>query len=104
MDLNEDCTVVMTASYDNTLKFWDLRSVNREPIQTLSDFRDSVTTGLSIAYMYLCMYVSSDRNEPVCMFVLTAAIVCTSDCAVLAGSVDGSVRVYDMRMGRLQVL
>eukprot|EP01035_Chromulina_nebulosa_P027846 gene27846-36671_t len=65
VDLNEDCTVVMTASYDNTLKFWDLRSVNREPIQTLSDFRDSVTT-------------------------------------VLAGSVDGSVRVYDMRMGRLQ--
>ena len=61
MDLNEDCTVVMTASYDNTLKFWDLRSVNREPIQTLSDFRDSVTTGPTIAslayvYMYVCVY------------------------------------------------
>ena len=38
------------------------------------------------------------------MIANTSIIVCTSDCAVLAGSVDGSVRVYDLRMGRLQVL
>ena len=146
----------MTASYDNTLKFWDLRSVNREPIQTLSDFRDSVTTGLNIEYwlalytvsildvyvLYVhqwcdCVEISYPKKKcnfsmlsnSTCMYIrtyiwtylylwifclcsvgdqflpsLSFLLVCTSDCAVLAGSVDGSVRVYDMRMGRLQVV
>lgn len=71
MALNDDCTVLITASYDNTVKFWDLRSNNREPIQTLSDFTDAVTS------------------------------VLTTENGIVSASVDGFVRVYDMRSGRL---
>jgi mitogen-activated protein kinase organizer 1 len=35
--------VLVTGSYDKTVKIWDLKSHARTPIQTLSDFRDSVT-------------------------------------------------------------
>lgn len=66
---NQYDTVAFTASYDGTVKCWDLRSASRDPIQTMDDFKDSVTS------------------------------LARTDVAILAGSVDGCVRMYDMRQG-----
>lgn len=68
--VNTDGTVVFTASYDQTIKCWDLRAANsHEPIQVLNQFKDSVTT---VRY---------------------------SDGLIYGGSVDGTVRTFDMRQG-----
>jgi len=67
--------VLFSASYDGTVRAWDGRSRSRDPIQVLSDAKDSVTA-FSVAG-------SGGAAE------------------VVAASVDGSVRTYDLRMGRL---
>ena len=66
-----DGDVVFTASYDQTVKAWDLRSHSRVPVQTLDAHRDSVTS------------------------------VDVGPHAVLTGCVDGSCRAFDLRAGRL---
>jgi mitogen-activated protein kinase organizer 1 len=71
IDFNNDATVLMSASYDKTLCCWDLRSNMREPIQIMQDFTDSVTS------------------------------IARTDYAILAGSVDGKIRTYDIRSGLL---
>eukprot|EP00511_Aplanochytrium_stocchinoi_P000381 CAMPEP_0204822016 /NCGR_PEP_ID=MMETSP1346-20131115/202_1 /ASSEMBLY_ACC=CAM_ASM_000771 /TAXON_ID=215587 /ORGANISM="Aplanochytrium stocchinoi, Strain GSBS06" /LENGTH=253 /DNA_ID=CAMNT_0051948015 /DNA_START=406 /DNA_END=1167 /DNA_ORIENTATION=- len=67
----KDSTVAMTASYDATVRLWDLRQFNSRPIQILKDFKDSVTS------------------------------VCCSEDEIMACSMDGFVYVYDIRAGRL---
>lgn len=71
--MNEDCTVLITGSYDQTIRLWDMRSNDRDPIQILDDFQDSVTS------------ISRTRHE------------------IIGGSVDGCIRIYDLRMGRMYV-
>jgi mitogen-activated protein kinase organizer 1 len=68
--MNNEGTVLLTGSYDKTILIWDLRSNTRDAIQTLSDFKDSVTSVLSTS------------NE------------------IIAGCVDGNIRTYDIRNGR----
>uniref|UniRef100_A0A0G4FJC4 Uncharacterized protein n=1 Tax=Chromera velia CCMP2878 TaxID=1169474 RepID=A0A0G4FJC4_9ALVE len=66
--------VFVTGSYDKTVRFWDMRARNRNAIQTIDDeFRDSVTC---------CVLTKED---------------------VICGSLDGSVRSFDLRMGRVSV-
>lgn len=72
VEFNDDATVLITASYDQTVKCWDMRTSNRDPIQVMQDFKDSVT--------------SLARTES----------------AIIAGCVDGNVRIYDLRKGQLQ--
>jgi mitogen-activated protein kinase organizer 1 len=69
---NDEATVLITASYDQTAKCWDMRSNNRDPIQVMSDFKDSVSC------------------------------VARTDTTIIIGSIDGFVRVYDLRKGQLQ--
>ncbi|EGD72466.1 mitogen-activated protein kinase organizer 1 [Salpingoeca rosetta] len=69
--LNEEGTVAVSGSYDATAKLWDLRSSSREPIQTLSEAKDSIPA------------------------------VDVSDHEILTAAVDGHVRRYDIRMGRM---
>lgn len=71
LDTNTDGTVLVSGSYDRTVKAWDLRSNSRDPIQSLSDFTDSVTS------------------------------VKVTDSQIIAGCVDGNVRIYDLRAGKL---
>lgn len=66
---NAEATVITTGSYDATIKFWDCRSHDQAPIQTLKESTDSVT-GVQVV-----------ENR------------------ILASSVDGHVRVYDIRNG-----
>jgi len=68
---NEDNSVLITGSYDKTVKLWDCKSQNFDPIQVLGDAKDSV------------------------------ASVFVSQYEIITGSIDGSVRTYDIRAGML---
>jgi mitogen-activated protein kinase organizer 1 len=70
---NDEATVLCSASDDKTVRCWDLKSSGRAPIQVLPDFRDNVTA----------VSVPKERGE------------------IVAASLDGTVRRYDLRMGRL---
>lgn len=72
--LNDDDTVLFTASNDKTVKCWDLRAQNnnRDPMESLEGSTDSVT-----------------------------ALAKTSN-AIVTASVDGAVRIYDLRKGCMQ--
>ena len=72
-------TVLATASYDQTVRLWDLRSQSRDPLQALTDFRDSVTS--------VQLLGGSDSSG--------------SDYLLVAGCVDGRLRTYDLRKGLL---
>jgi len=75
-----DCTIsseaVVSASYDGTVRIWDGRSFNRDPIQILDHAKDSVS----------------------CVRVLQTS----SATQIVSSSIDGSIRIYDLRMGELK--
>ena len=71
LSFNTDCTVLASGSYDKTVRFWDLRSNMRDPIQTLSQCQDSVSS------------------------------LCIVDHEVVVASVDNHVRTFDLRMGQV---
>jgi mitogen-activated protein kinase organizer 1 len=67
---NQGETVLISGSYDTTVRIWDLKSTSREPIQILSDAKDSITK-----------------------------VLATGD-KIITSSVDGFMRIYDIRMGQ----
>ncbi|CAI9109119.1 OLC1v1008876C1 [Oldenlandia corymbosa var. corymbosa] len=67
---NEYASAVVSAGYDRSVRAWDCRSQSTEPIQIISTFSDSVMS------------------------------VCLTKTEIIAGSVDGTVRTFDIRMGR----
>eukprot|EP00808_Paulinella_micropora_P029214 g48462.t1 len=71
LGFNIGCSVLFTGSYDKNICAWDMRSNMHEPIQILSHFKDSVSS--------LKVGLESIR----------------------AGSIDGTIRYYDLRMGRV---
>ncbi|KAJ2712335.1 hypothetical protein H4R19_002809 [Coemansia spiralis] len=69
--VNGPGTVVASGSFDKTVCVWDLRAAPRAPLQVLRESRDGVSSLLM------------------------------ADAEIIAGSIDGCVRTYDMRMGQL---
>lgn len=67
-----DAAILVTASYDRTVKIYDLKAQNRSPIQSLDQATDSVT----------CLHVGAAE--------------------IITGSVDGHVRTYDIRKGEIR--
>lgn len=65
--------LLVSGSYDSTVKVWDLRSRSNRAVQTMNDASDSV---------------SAVRALP-------------SSAQIFTGSIDGCVRKYDVRMGML---
>jgi mitogen-activated protein kinase organizer 1 len=63
---------MLTGSYDSHVAIWDLRASGRDPLQVLRDSKDSITS-VSI----------TDRGK------------------IISASVDGAVRIYDIRAGKL---
>ncbi|KAI9102547.1 WD40-repeat-containing domain protein [Phlyctochytrium arcticum] len=66
---NAEATVIVSGSYDATVRCWDCRANSRLPIQVLDHAKDSVES-VQILGSY-----------------------------ILTGSVDGYIRTYDIRMG-----
>eukprot|EP00208_Stichococcus_sp_RCC1054_P006367 CAMPEP_0206145226 /NCGR_PEP_ID=MMETSP1473-20131121/26722_1 /ASSEMBLY_ACC=CAM_ASM_001109 /TAXON_ID=1461547 /ORGANISM="Stichococcus sp, Strain RCC1054" /LENGTH=309 /DNA_ID=CAMNT_0053541355 /DNA_START=511 /DNA_END=1437 /DNA_ORIENTATION=+ len=62
--------VLVTGGYDQAVKVWDARSRSFHPLQVMRAFADSVTS-----------------------------VTITTDAEILAGSVDGTVRRFDVRAG-----
>ncbi|XP_021025204.1 WD repeat domain-containing protein 83 [Mus caroli] len=71
VQFNEEATVILSGSIDSSVRCWDCRSRKPEPVQTLDEARDGISS------------------------------VKVSDHEILAGSVDGRVRRYDLRMGQV---
>lgn len=69
-----DDTVLVSGSFDASVRIWDTKSQAMKPIQVLHEAGDSVQAVL----------VSKARPAE-----------------IVTGSVDGRVRVYDIRMGRI---
>lgn len=69
---DEEC-VVVSGSYDSTVKLWDTKARGERPLMTFTEARDAVSS------------VDVAGHE------------------VTAGCVDGRVRCYDMRMGQIEV-
>ncbi|XP_074269352.1 uncharacterized protein LOC141592536 [Silene latifolia] len=67
---NESASVIVSAGYDRSVRAWDCRSHSTEPIQIIDTFQDSVMS------------------------------VCLTNSEIIAGSVDGTVRTFDIRIGR----
>lgn len=42
MSFNKDCSVVVSGSYDKTVRIWDCKSRSFTPIQILEEAKDSV--------------------------------------------------------------
>jgi mitogen-activated protein kinase organizer 1 len=83
VDFNSDDSILASCSYDASVRLWDCkftaflgncltaRSQNRMPIQVLEDAKDSVTS------------IQIKNYE------------------IITGSVDGRLRTYDLRVGKL---
>ena len=69
----EGASVVISGSFDATVRLWDCRSQNTKPIQVFEEARDSVSS------------VHVVEHE------------------IITGCVDGRLRVYDLRMGMMFV-
>ena len=65
-----DDALCVSAGYDRSVRVFDVRSNACDPIQTIAAFRDAVTS------------------------------LAVSDTKIIAGSVDGTVRTFDVRAGR----
>ena len=67
-----DSSLIFSGSYDCSVRCWDCRSHSWEPLQIIDDAKDSVSK------------------------------IQVSDHEILTGSVDGYVRIYDIRKGLLK--
>ncbi|XP_022912959.1 WD repeat domain-containing protein 83 [Onthophagus taurus] len=68
---NEESTLAISGSHDNTVMIWDLKSRRNEPVQTLNDAKDCISS------------------------------VQVTDYEILTGSIDCSIRRYDIRNGQM---
>ena len=65
--------MVVSGSFDATVRLWDFKSQSTKPIQVLEEAKDSVSS----------LHVAGHE--------------------IVTGSVDGRLRVYDLRMGMVFV-
>ena len=79
--------VIASGGYDKMIHFWDCRSNNQEPIQTIDCFRDSVSTILA-----------GGQHDP-----NNTANVHMNSAEIIAASVDGTIRCFDVRNGTATV-
>ncbi|TVY53427.1 WD repeat domain-containing protein [Lachnellula suecica] len=73
-------SLLISGSFDASVRIWDVKSQNMKPIMVLEEARDSVT----------CVLTGAGAGKG-------------GEYEILTGSVDGRVRSYDVRMGKLEV-
>ncbi|XP_075715229.1 WD repeat domain-containing protein 83 isoform X2 [Rhinoderma darwinii] len=71
VEFNEESTVIISGSIDSSIRCWDSRSRRPEAIQILDEAKDGISS------------------------------IKVSDHEILAGSVDGNLRRYDLRAGEM---
>lgn len=71
VSFNDTDSVLVTGSYDGTLRFWDMKQSKNRCIETISSFKDSVS------------HVLVDKHN------------------VYVGSIDGYIRHLDLRAGEI---
>ena len=67
----DGASVVISGSYDSTVRLWDTKSQSNKPLMQLSEAKDSVSS------------VKVAEHE------------------IITGSIDGRIRTYDVRMGQV---
>ncbi len=72
--------VLVSGSFDASVRVWDVKAQNMKPIMVLEDAKDSVS----------CVLAGGGDGSS------------KGEYEILTGSVDGRVRCYDLRMGRLE--
>lgn len=89
---SDNCEVVVSGGYDQTVRVWDCRSRSIDAVQIMKVCQDSVmsvqcldTCVLRVCYSYYC-------NQ-----LIQKCMPCSGD--IVAGSVDGTVRRFDVRHG-----
>lgn len=71
--------MLISGSFDASVRIWDVKSQNMKPIMVLEEAKDSVS----------CVLAGSGTGR-------------AGEYEILTGSVDGRVRSYDIRMGKLE--
>ncbi|KAL3818815.1 hypothetical protein ACJIZ3_004720 [Penstemon smallii] len=85
---NEYSSVVVSAGYDRSVRAWDCRSHSTEPIQGGGGGETRVRSVLSPSNWMLIINTFSDSVMSVCL----------TKTEIIAGSVDGTVRTFDIRI------
>lgn len=75
----EGDSVLVSGSFDASVRIWDVKSKNVKPIMVLEEARDSVS----------CVLAGRQAGRG-------------GEYEIVTGSVDGRVRYYDLRMGSLE--
>lgn len=71
--------MLISGSFDSSVRIWDVKSQQMKPIMVLDEARDSVS----------CVLAGSGAGKG-------------GEYEIMTGSVDGKVRSYDIRMGNLE--
>ncbi|KAL3422959.1 WD domain-containing protein [Phlyctema vagabunda] len=71
-----DDALLISGSFDASVRIWDRKASGHKPVMVLEDARDSIS----------CVLVGAGPR---------------AEFEIVSGSVDGRVRYYDLRMGRL---
>ena len=93
---NEYASVVVSAGYDRSLRAWDCRSHSIEPIQV--SFFFSYRKLVQNSYWFVLKVIFD--LQIIDTFMDSVMSVCLTKTEIIAGSVDGTVRTFDIRMGR----
>lgn len=94
---NEYSSVVVSAGYDQSLRAWDCRSHSTEPIQVFLSFLNIYLNFLMLIFFLLKFPVNVQIIDT---FQDSVMSVCLTKTEMIAGIVDGTVRTFDIRIGR----
>jgi mitogen-activated protein kinase organizer 1 len=82
---SKDASIYVSGSYDGTVRIWDGRSRDRNPIQVLDDAKDSVSN----------VNILQDSSG--------SGGWDGGGCEIVTASIDGCIRSYDLRRGLVHV-
>jgi mitogen-activated protein kinase organizer 1 len=72
----ENDSILISGSFDASVRIWDTKANVQKPVQVFTEAKDSIS----------CVVINKNRGYE-----------------IVAGSVDGRVRYYDIRMGKMDV-
>ena len=109
--MNFDGSVVASGSFDTKVHLWDCRSLGYQPIQTLKDAKDSISSIQIVQHEILVGSVDgffriydlrmAKMIEDFVGFPVTCASLSSDQQCVLVSSLDSSIRLFDKQNGTL---